>query len=53
MDEVKLLKMTGDNQENPTFSHPCRIILAGGQKEMVVNGPYPELFEEETDGKSI
>ena len=46
MDEVNLLKMTGDNQENPTFSHPCRIILAGGQKEMVVNGPYPELFEE-------
>ena len=46
MDEVNLLKMTGNNEENPTFSHPCRIILAGGQKEMVVNGPFPELFEE-------
>ena len=46
MDEVNLLKMTGNNEENPTFSHPCRVILAGGQKEMVVNGPYPELFEE-------
>lgn len=46
MDEANLLKMTGNNEENPTFSHPCRLILAGGQKNMVVQGPYPELFEE-------
>ena len=46
MDEVSLLRMTGSNEENPTFSHPCRLILAGGQKDIVVNGPFPELFEE-------
>lgn len=46
MDEANLLRMTGANEENPTFSHPCRRILAGGQKPMIVNGPFPELFEE-------
>ena len=46
MDEKSLLAMTGNNEENPTFNHPCRGILEGGQKDIVVNGPFPELFEE-------
>lgn len=46
MEEKELLKMTGSNQQNPTFNMPCREILEKGQKEIVVLGPFPEVEEE-------
>ena len=37
--EKHILELTGSHQQNPTFDMPCRIIFAGGQKEIVVFGP--------------
>jgi len=46
MSEHMLFQTTGDNEANPSFNHDCREILSKGQKDIVVNGPYPELREE-------
>lgn len=46
MEERKLLEMTGSNEQNPTFDMPCREILAKGQKDIAVQGPFPEVEEE-------
>lgn len=46
MSESALLNTTGDNEVNPTFNHSCREILSKGQKDIIVNGPFPELMEE-------
>ena len=46
LEERELLKMTGDNEQNPTFDMPCRKILAKGQKQVKVYGPFPEVAEE-------
>ena len=46
LEERELLKMTGDNEQNPTFDMPCRKILAKGQKPVKVYGPFPEVAEE-------
>lgn len=43
LEESTLLKMTGDNEQNPTLDIPCRNILAKGQKAIQVYGPFPEL----------
>lgn len=45
--EKELLKMTGADPENPTFSLPCHEILAKGQKDFEIAGPAkdPELIE--------
>ena len=32
--------------ENPTLSLPCREVFARGQKDIVVEGPFPELESE-------
>lgn len=40
--EQRLLEMTGDNPENPTFDLPCREVLARGQKDIVVVGPVED-----------
>jgi tRNA(Arg) A34 adenosine deaminase TadA len=40
--EHRLLEMTGDNPENPTFSLPCREVLERGQKDIVVVGPVED-----------
>lgn len=48
IEETQLLAMTGSNQQNPTFSLPCREVLARGQKKIQVYGPFPELSEEIT-----
>jgi tRNA(Arg) A34 adenosine deaminase TadA len=41
--EADLLAMTGNHEENPTLSLPCREVLARGQKAVEVIGPVPEL----------
>lgn len=46
LEERELLKMTGDNEQNPTFDLPCRDILRAGQKDIKVIGPFPELAAE-------
>ncbi|MBF0277330.1 MAG: nucleoside deaminase [SAR324 cluster bacterium] len=45
--EKRLLELTGDDAQNPTFDLPCREIFARGQKKIKVLGPFPE-FEEES-----
>lgn len=45
MTEKRLLALTGDDAQNPTFDLPCREVLARGQKSVTVVGPFPELEE--------
>ncbi|TKB23281.1 nucleoside deaminase [Desulfopila sp. IMCC35006] len=45
--EKKLLELTGDDKQNPTFDLPCRDIFDKGQKDIQVEGPFPE-FETES-----
>lgn len=40
--EEKLLELTGDHPENPTFSLPCREVFARGQRKVTVIGPLIE-----------
>lgn len=42
LSECRLLTLTGDNPENPTFSLPCREVLARGQRKITVAGPMLE-----------
>lgn len=44
LSEHRLLGLTGDHPENPTFSLPCREVLVRGQRHVEVSGP---LLEEE------
>jgi len=44
--EARLATLTGDNPENLTMDLDCRRVLAAGQREVVVRGPYPELEAE-------
>ena len=37
--EKDLLRFTGDNEENPTFSLSSREVVSHGQKEIVIEGP--------------
>lgn len=46
MTEKRLLELTGDNEQNPTFSLPCREVFARGQKDIKVEGHFPEVEEE-------
>lgn len=46
MSENMLFQTTGNHEANPSFNHSCREILSKGQKEIVVQGPFPELIEE-------
>lgn len=43
LSEKRLLELTGDNSQNPTFDLPCREVFAKGQKEITVVGPIPEV----------
>lgn len=43
--EKRLLELTGDNSQNPTFDLPCREVFARGQKKIEVVGPFPEVEE--------
>ncbi|MFV9633726.1 nucleoside deaminase [Mycobacterium neumannii] len=42
MPENRLLELTGNNPENPTFSLPCREVLAHGQRPITIVGPLLE-----------
>lgn len=42
LSEHKLLALTGDHPENPTFSLPCRDVFARGQRRVTVIGPLLE-----------
>mgnify|MGYP003607978945 FL=1 len=44
--EKRLLALTGNNEQNPTFDLPCREVFARGQKNISVEGPFPELEAE-------
>lgn len=44
--EKRLLALTGDNEQNPTFDLPCREVFARGQKAIEVVGPFPDLEQE-------
>lgn len=44
LSEHRLLGLTGDHPENPTFSLPCREVFMRGQRHVEVSGP---LLEEE------
>jgi len=43
--EARLLELTGDNPENLTMSLPCRTVLGAGQRDVTVEGPFPDLEE--------
>lgn len=46
--EKDLLKFTGDNEENPTFSLSSREVVSHGQKDIIIEGPVQdEAFLEE------
>lgn len=42
LSEHKLLGLTGDHPENPTFALPCREVFARGQRRVEVTGPCLE-----------
>lgn len=46
MTEKRLLELTGDAEQNPTFDLPCREVLARRQKDIVVLGPFTEIEDE-------
>lgn len=47
--EKKLLELTGNNSQNPTFNLPCRDIFLHGQKDILVLGPFDDLENEILD----
>lgn len=42
LSESRLLGLTGDDPENPTFDLPCREVIARGQRHIEVVGPLIE-----------
>ena len=44
--EKRLLELTGSNDLNPTFSMGADRVFAAGQKDIVLEGPVPEVEEE-------
>jgi tRNA(Arg) A34 adenosine deaminase TadA len=48
MSEHRLLELTGNNPENPTFSLPCRETLSHGQRQITILGPLLEAEAERT-----
>jgi tRNA(Arg) A34 adenosine deaminase TadA len=46
MSEHRLLELTGNNPENPTFSLPCRETLSHGQRQITILGPLLEAEAE-------
>lgn len=42
LSEHRLLALTGDHPENPTFSLPCREVFLRGQRRIEVHGPLME-----------
>ncbi|HEX4327953.1 MAG TPA: nucleoside deaminase [Burkholderiales bacterium] len=50
LSEHRLLQLTGDHPENPTFSLPCREVFARGQRKIEVLGP---ALEDEAAGAHL
>ncbi len=46
MSEKRLLELTGNDEQNPTFNLSCRTVFAAGQKKIEVLGPFPNVEEE-------
>lgn len=46
MTEKDLLRLTGADEQNPTFDLPCRDVFARGQKDIQVFGPFEEVAGE-------
>lgn len=46
MTEKRLLELTGSNEQNPTFDLPSKEIIARGQKNIEIVGPFPSLEAE-------
>ena len=46
MSEKRLLEMTGADDKNPTFDMGAEKVIAAGQKEIKVIGPFQEVEEE-------
>ena len=46
MSEEKLLELTGNHEDNPTFDLPCRQVFSAGQKDVHVFGPFEEVEAE-------
>ncbi len=44
--EERLLEMTGSDDRNPTFRMGAAKVIAAGQKDITVEGPYSEMEEE-------
>jgi tRNA(Arg) A34 adenosine deaminase TadA len=42
LSESGLLALTGNHPDNPTLSHPCRLVFADGSREIAVVGPLLE-----------
>lgn len=41
--EKRLLELTGSDEKNPTFDIDCRTIIAAGQKDIEILGPFEEV----------
>jgi tRNA(Arg) A34 adenosine deaminase TadA len=46
MGERRLLELTGGHAENPTLDIPARYVFDHSQKNIAVEGPFPEVEEE-------
>ena len=46
LSEKELLKITGDDEQNPTLNLPCREVFKRGQKDIEVIGPVTDLKED-------
>ena len=42
LSESGLRELTGDHPDNPTLSHPCRLVFAAGSRQVDVSGPHIE-----------
>lgn len=43
--ESQLLEMTGSDDKNPTFAMGAEKVIAAGQKNITVEGPFPEVAD--------
>ncbi len=44
--EKQLLEMTGSDEKNPTFNMGADKVIAAGQKDITLEGPFEEVAEE-------
>ena len=44
--EKQLLEMTGSDEKNPTFDMGAEKVIAAGQKDITIEGPFDEVADE-------